>query len=191
MGEPGDPFEVASATLSPLSLRVFKLGPREVNRSPPGEFDTGTHTALTRAAYRIRSNVPIIAYQSDPLANVFSNDASLLKPTEALHIQPGALRRSYVALGWPQTIASTDDPNTNFSSRDPSDLRAFLTIVGTRDKTRIRFESSTRVLGDGPRAATRTLWSGNGLPALLPGESFEATIDAFDVVISRDGRLWR
>jgi len=85
-------------------------------------------------------------------------------------------------LGWAQTIASTDNPYTNFSPHDPTDLRAFVTIVGTRDATRIRFESTTRVLGDGPRAATRALWAGDGLPPLLPGESFETTIDAFDVV---------
>ena len=183
-GEAGHPIEVASATLAPFGLRVFKLGPREVDGSPPGEFNTGTHTAFTRGAYRITSDVPIIAYQFNPLenVNVFSNDASLLKPTEALRIQPGTLRRSYVVLGWPQTIASTDDPDTNFNSRDPTDLRAFATIVGTHEATRIRFQSSTRVLGDGPRAATRTLWAGDGLPALLPGDSFDMTIDAFDVV---------
>ncbi len=183
-GETGAPFEIAAATLAPLSLRVFKLGPREVDGSPPGEFDTGTHTARTRAAYRIRSDVPLIAYQFNPLANVdvFSNDASLLKPTEALRIQPGTLRRSYVVLGWPQTIASTDNPDTNFNPRDPVDLRSFVTIVGTRDGTTVEFATTTRVLGDGPRAASRSLWAADGLPPLEPGDTITTQIDAFDVL---------
>ena len=58
-GEANDPVLVTRATVPPLSLTVFKLGPREVDGSPPGEYDTGTHTALTRAAYRIKTSVPV------------------------------------------------------------------------------------------------------------------------------------
>jgi hypothetical protein len=148
-GGPGAPFDVAKAKIPPLSLRVFQLGPREVDGSPPGTFDTGTHTALTRHAYRIDASFPVVAYQFNPLFNaaVFSNDASLLKPVEALSVAPGELVRSYVVLGWPQTIASTDDPNTNFNPGNPIDLRAFLTIVGTRPNTKVRVESKTGIAG--------------------------------------------
>ena len=75
--------------------------------------------------------MPIVAYQFNPLenANVFSNDASLLLPTPAL-VASGL---SYVVAGWPQTIARTDDPATNFDR----DLRAFLTVVGTQNGTRV------------------------------------------------------
>ena len=38
---------------APRSLEVFKLGPREVDGSAPGKFNTGTHTALSRDAYRV------------------------------------------------------------------------------------------------------------------------------------------
>jgi len=155
-GQPNQPLGVATAKIPPLSLRVFQLGPREVDGSPPGEFNTGTHTALTRHAYRITSKFPVVAYQFNPLYNaaVFSNDASLLKPVEALVVSPGTLARSYVALGWPQTIASTDDPDTNFNPANPIDLRAFLTIVGTRDKTKVRVETRAQVIGGGPVATT-------------------------------------
>lgn len=151
-GDPNAPSSVAKAKIPPLSLRVFQLGPREVDGSPDGEFNTGTHTALTRHAYRVSSTYPVVAYQFNPLYNaaVFSNDASLLKPVEALYVAPGTLTRSYVALGWPQTIASTDDPNTNFNPSDPVDLRAFLTIVGTRPNTKVRVESRAKVIGGGP-----------------------------------------
>jgi hypothetical protein len=171
-GEPGAPIEVATAVVPPFGLEVFPLGPREVDGSPPGEYNTGSHTALTRAAYKITSDVPVVAYQFNPLenANVFSNDASLLKPVEALRNRSDALTDSYVVLGWPQTIASTDDPYTNFGSTVPQDFRAFLTIVGTRDGTRVTVTSSTRVVPGGP------------VTALAPGGVVDITLDAFDVL---------
>jgi hypothetical protein len=166
------PTVVQELTLPPLSLHTFKLGPREVDGSKPGEFDTGTGTALTRAAFRIKSSVPVVAYQFNPLenVNVFSNDASLLKPVEALSGTPGQLTESYVVLGWPQTIAATSDPSTNFDPADPTALRAFLTIVGTRPGTRVRVDSSARILGGGPVASTE------------PGGTVEMTLEPFDVL---------
>ena len=52
---------VGTARVGPRNLEIFKLGPKEVDGSAPGTFDTGTHTALTRGAYRVRSDVPIVA----------------------------------------------------------------------------------------------------------------------------------
>lgn len=172
-GDPSAPVQVAAADVPPLSLRVFKLGPREVDGSAPGEFDTGTHTALTRAAYRITSDVPVVAYQFNPLenVNVFSNDASLLKPVEALANNSGQLSNDYVVLGWPQTIASTEDPDTNFNPANPIDLRGFLTIVATRPDTTVRVEPTTRVLGDGA-----------GIAPTEPGDSLEVKLQPFDVL---------
>ena len=171
-GTDNDPVLVTRATVPPLSLTVFKLGPREVDGSPPGEYNTGTHTALTRGGYRIRTSVPVVAYQFNPLenVNVFSNDASLLKPVEALTDTPGTMRDSYVVLGWPQTIASTDDPDTNFDPNNPSDLRAFLTIVGTRNSTHVEVIPKTFVLGGGPIDDTEA------------GESIEVELQPFDVL---------
>ncbi|MEM9876120.1 MAG: IgGFc-binding protein [Myxococcota bacterium] len=153
-GVPGGPIEeveVARAVIAPLNLRVFRLGPREVDGSPPGEYGTGTHTALTRAAFRITSDFPVVGYQFNPLenVNVFSNDASLLKPVEALARDGGNVSPAYVVAGWPQTIAITDDPDTNFPG-DPINLRAFLTIVGTREETRVLVQPTTETrAGDG------------------------------------------
>jgi hypothetical protein len=170
-GAAGAPITTARATVLPLSLRVFRLGPREVDGSPPGEFDTGTHSALTRSAYRITTSVPVVAYQFNPLenVNVFSNDASLLKPAEALALAPGTLVPSYVVLGWPQTIASTDDPDTNFDPGNPLNLRAFMTVVGTRPGTHVRVTPRARILG------------GAGIPAAAAGDTIDLLIDAFDV----------
>ena len=174
-GVPGGPpvvVQVAAATVAPLGLTVLKLGPREIDGSAEGTFDTGTGTALTRHAYRLRSKVPVVAYQFNPLenVNVFSNDASLLKPVEALTYTPGAASLAYVAVGWPQTIASSDDPDTNFNPANPIDLRAFLTLVGTREATHVRVTTAARVIPGGPVADT---------PA---GGVIDVTLGAFDVL---------
>jgi hypothetical protein len=171
-GEPNQIVEVARARVGPFSQWIFRLGPREVDGSAPGTFNTGTHTALTRHAYRIRSSVPLVAYQFNPLQNVgvFSNDASLLKPVEALVPLGQDMSDAYVVLGWPQTIATTDDPRTNFDSDNPIDLRAFVTLVGTRPDTRVRIVPTARVLGGGPVEET------------LPGEPIELTLGEFEVL---------
>jgi hypothetical protein len=171
-GEENAPYEIASGLIPPLNLLVFKLGPREVDGSPDGEFNAGTHTALTRHAFKIVSNFPVVAYQFSPLenANVFSNDASLLKPREALTYEGDALVTSYVVAGWPQTIAKTDDPSTNFNPLYPINLRAFLTIVGTREATTVRVRTKAKIVGGGPVAETPI----NGM--------VEATLGPFDVL---------
>lgn len=158
---------VATARVGPRSLEVFKLGPKEVDGSAPGTFNTGTHTALSRGAYRITSDVPIVAYQFNPLenANVFSNDASLLLPTAALG--GGAGGRAYVIAGWPQTIATSENPAQNFGI----DMRGFLAIVGTTKDTRVRVTSTARIVPGGP------------LPmGVARGGEFEVTLQPFEVL---------
>lgn len=164
-GERNDPIELTTATVPALSLTVFKLGPREVDGRLSGE---ATHTALSRAAYRVRSSVPVVVYQFNPLenVNVFSNDASVLKPVEALIDRPGEMNDAYVALGWPQTIATTNEPETNFDN----DLRAFLTIVGTRPDTTVEITPTTDIVAGGP------------IDAIQAGETLEAKLEPFDVL---------
>ena len=164
-GQPPALRTVARARVLPGSLEVFRVGPREVDGSPDGEFDTGTGTALTRHAFRVRSTVPIVAYQFNPLenANGFSNDASLLLPTPAL-VASGL---SYVVAGWPQTIAHSDNPATDFGR----DLRAFLTVIGTQDHTTVRIVSAADVVAGGPVTAR-----------VSAGTPIEVTLDAFDVL---------
>lgn len=156
---------VATARVGPRNLEVFRLGPKEVDGSPPGTFDTGPGTALTRAAFRVRSDVPIVAYQFNPLenANVFSNDASLLLPTAAL----GNGAFGYVVGAWPQTIARSEDPSTNFGT----DLRAFLTLVGTAPDTNVTITTTARIVPGGP------------LPFGVPkGATFDVTLQPFEVL---------
>lgn len=172
---PSEPARVTLAAqdiVPPNNLRVFRLGPREVDGSPEGEYDTGPGTALTRHAYRIKSHVPVVAYQFNPLDNVavFSNDASLLKPVEAVTYTPGKMQLAYLVSGWPQTIAHTNDPETNFNPVNPIDLRAFTTLVATRPNTRVRFTTTTRII------------PGNDIAEQHPGDTLELTMQPFEVL---------
>lgn len=162
-GEAPKVTTVAKARVNPSNLEVFLLGPRWVDGSTDINGTGETHTAVTRHAFKITSDVPIIAYQFNPLenVNVFSNDASLLKPVEAI----GGSGR-YVAVGWPQTIARDDDPNKNFSL----DLRQFLTIVGTRENTSVTVKTTAPIVGGGPIAATAA------------GETLTYTLQPFEIL---------
>ena len=138
---------VTTRTVKPQGLEVLLLPAREVDGSAAGKFNTGGGTAVTPNAYKIESSVPIIAYQFNPLSNVgvFSNDASLLVPTPALTTdttnESGA---GYLVLSWPQTIATSNDPKTNFGEN----LRAFLTVVGTRKDTEVKIKLNPETIAD-------------------------------------------
>jgi hypothetical protein len=157
---------IATAVIAAQNLEVFKLGPREVDGSADGTFNTGTGTALTRHAFKVTSNFPIVAYQFNPLenVNVFSNDASQLLPVSGLNVGIG---RAYVVPGWPQTIAVSGDPATNFGLN----LRAFLAIIATRPDTHVHMRTAARVIPGGP--------FGSGIEK---GASADATLQPFEVL---------
>ncbi len=174
VGQPQNLRVVATATIPAGSLEVFKLGPREVDGSPSGEFNTGSGTALTRHAYRVRASMPIVAYQFNPLenVNVFSNDASQLLPVSALTATTGG--SSYVVDGWPQTIATSEIPSQNFGL----DLRAFIAIVATRPDTHVHVETTARIIPGGP------LTSG-----IAQGASTDITLQPFEVLNLESGEF--
>ena len=164
-GEPEQIRQVAEAHLARVvgggDLAIINLDPREVDGSTDPRLNNGPGTFLSSRAYHIRSTAPIIAYQFNPLDNVdvFSNDASLLLPT-------GSLDRDYAVLSWPQTLARTEDANTNGGLN----LRAFLTIVGVSEDTGVSVKVTTGVI------------PGGGIPAAQPGDTLTFTIGPFDVV---------
>jgi hypothetical protein len=168
-GEPARAVEVSRSLVPPGDLEVFALPRREVDGSTPDGYNDGTHTAVSSNAYRVTASRPIIAYQFNPLDNVdvFSNEASLLLPTSAIG-------SNYTVVGWPQTIGDSDEPSQDFdSTTSDEDLRAFLTVVGTRDGTRLTIDLGpdvVRVLGAGP------------IPESGPGDSLVLDIGPFDVV---------
>lgn len=140
-----------------------------VSRGSSGMND-GTHSRVSSQAYRVRSVLPIIAYQFNPLDNVgvFSNDASLLLPTSAIGPR-------YTVVGWPQTIANGDDPERDFDpTRDDEDLRATLTIIGTADGTDVNIRLGRRVV--------KLVGYEDLIPEVGGDADFSLTIDAFDVI---------
>jgi hypothetical protein len=161
-GMPARPSMVASAVIAPMDLEVFPLPAREVDCSAPGTFNTGTGTCLSSQAYHITSTIPVIAYQFNPLSNeqVFSNDASLLVPTNSL-------AGDYVAISWPQTIADTASPDTDIGI----DLRTFMTVVGTRENTHVQVTPTAHVIPGGP------------IPSgAEPGTPIDVVLGPFDVL---------
>ena len=157
---------VATAVVAPQNLEVFKLGPREVDGSADGTFNTGTGTALTRHAFKVTSTFPIVAYQFNPLdnVNVFSNDASQLLPVSGLNVGIG---RAYVVPSWPQTLAVSAVPGGNAGI----ELRAFLAIVATRPDTHVHLKTTARVIPGGPFATGIDL-----------GGGADATLQPFEVL---------
>jgi hypothetical protein len=158
----GEAFTVEGPfTVAPGDLEIVDLDPRELDGSTSPEANDGPGTFVSHHAYRISSSSPLVAYQFNPLENVgvFSNDASLLLPTEAL-------ADKYMVLSWPQTLAVTADPETNGGIH----LRAFLTIVGIEDDTAVTIALDTDTI------------AGGGLPAHTAGETIEVTLDRYQVL---------
>jgi hypothetical protein len=153
-------------------LRPTDVGARDCRcrSSATGSgMNDGTHSALTAHAYRVRSGLPIVAYQFNPLDNVgvFSNDASLLLPTSGIG-------RRYTVVGWPQTIANSEIASEDFDpSRSDEDLRAFLTIVGTEERTHVTITLGPQV---------RNVVGVGGYPNGMPGDVWEFDLGDFDVI---------
>lgn len=176
-GQAAMPREIASQTILPGDLEVFPLPRREVDGSSARGVNDGTHSAVTSNAYRIRSNLPIIAYQFNPLSNagVFSNDASLLLPTSAID-------GKYTVVAWPQTIADDKsmNPDRDFDlSNSGEDLRAFLTIIGTQINTTVHVKL-------GPQTFRTVQFPPDSDTPLIPlaggGDQFSIDVGPFDVI---------
>jgi hypothetical protein len=162
------PVGVLSRVVPPLDHEEIELPRREVDGPADG---APTHTALTAHAYRITTSHPVAIVQANPLeAAGFSRDTSLLLPSEMLGSRT-------TVLGWPQTIADGDTPETDFDpSVEDEDLRAFLAIVGTVDGTRVSIRLGR--LG----GALAAVVPGGPVPELRGGDTLEVVLGAFDVL---------
>ncbi len=95
-----------SQTVPSGGLHTFSL-PRAMVQG------TGVSSAST---YLVQSDGPIVAYQFNPLQNVYTNDASLLLPKQTLGTD-------YFVMSYEQAYASV--------------LRGFVTVVATEDDTEV------------------------------------------------------
>lgn len=118
---------IDSGPVPASTMRVFSLP--SLNITPGVTSDDGT-------AYRIESDVPIVAYQFQPLDNsspVYSNDATILFPT---HVLGG----DYSAITGDATLVSDD----GFSSSDDN-TGAFVSVVATEDATTVTLYPTTQL----------------------------------------------
>ncbi len=161
-GMPVHTSRVAMAVIPPRDLEIFNLPYRGVNCASSAELDDGSGTCLSSHGYRVTSTYPVIAYQFNPLdnVNVFSNDASLLIPSNSV-------QGSYRVLGWPQNFVRS----TNMDINSEVDARAFVSIVGTAPNTHVQVTPQADIVSGGPLTAIQHA----GVP-------FTATLGPFDVL---------
>ncbi len=168
VGQPAQIKVFKTLTLAPGQLANQLMPSREVDGSvKPGE-GVPPGTWLSSNAFRIRSTAPIVVYQFNTATNSFSNDASLLLPTNALGTQ-------YRVLGWPTAnpieIALPGVPDIP-SIPD----HTYITVVGVVPDTHVKIQPTWRVQAGGPIALTQ------------PGQVIEATLQPFDVLnLESDG----
>jgi hypothetical protein len=138
---------VEEAILPPLGLHIFNVPRRDVEG-----------TILAPLAYRVKSSIPIIAYQFNPLDNeeVFSNDASLLLPSHVVGDE-------YLVMTREQSFDR---------------LRGYLTVVGINDEPTNVSVTVSAPTSSGPIGE---------VPALEAGETYTVTLNAFDVLSLQTG----
>lgn len=148
---------VASVTIAGNSVELVPLPTREVS-GLGSDMGPPSRSVLSNLAYRITTDLPVVAYQFNPVQNagIYSDDASLLVPVHSLD-------ESYVAIGWPGRGA--DGPLSI-----PADNRSFLTVVAGSGPTRVRVVPSCAVM------------AGDGVPAIAAGEPYEVQLDELGVL---------
>ncbi len=169
-GRVGDPMSetlVTSVTIQPQDLVQIDLPQLEVDGCM-GQHGTyvlgsGSGTFVSPHAYRILSNGPVVAYQFNPIIQQFSNDASILIPTQALG------SRHYV-MGYP--TANPCEPIMPMTSIPD---HAAVTIIGVEDNTTVTVTTTHAIMASAGD-------SGLAIPQTARGEVLEFTVNRYDVV---------
>lgn len=139
--------EVVRREVAPGELSIFELANR--NMGGAGTFWT---------AYRIESNVPIIAYQFNPLDNVdvFSNDASLLLPSNTFGKEYFVMSRFEILGGGPVG--------------DLLPYRGEISIVAAAAQTNVTIV---------PTARTQ---AGANMATMMPGQRYTYALEPYQVL---------
>jgi hypothetical protein len=159
VGQPLQLKVVTQVSVKPNDLQKIVLPTRELDCGVKPNDYKSPGTCLSSRAYRITSSAPIIVYQFNVFTNSFSNDASLLLPTNAL----GRIHR---VIGW---VAGHPVP-INFPGVGLIVDRSFVTVVGTKPGTNVTIRPTWRIKGNAP------------IPAAKVGEDITVTIGPFDVL---------
>ncbi len=173
--DPGQGLElekIDEADVAPGALHVFELPRRDVDGDDvTPNVDDGPQTWLSSRAFRITSDLPVVAYQFNTLDQQYSNDASLLLPTSGLG-------KDYRVV--------TYDPSTpmgEFMGLAMPANRGYVTILGVEDGTEVTV------------TVTADIRAGEGVPeisngvGIYGGTSATFTINRFDV-LNLETMLW-
>lgn len=157
---PGQPIQTkvfGQLTVKAGKLQEIDLGSRELDCGVKANDYGSPGTCLSSQAFHIVSSSPLVVYQFNTLKNSFSNDASLLLPTNAL----GKVHR---VINW---SAGHPAPIMGFPYIVD---RSYVTIVGTKPNTQVTVHPTWRIKGNPPIAPT------------APGGTIQVTLGPFDVL---------
>jgi hypothetical protein len=163
VGQPPSPKALGQVSVPPGTLKTIKLPTRELDCGAKPNDMAAPGTCLSSNAYRVVSSAPVVVYQFNVFENAFSNDASLLLPTNALG-------KFYRILGW----GAGHPVKIDFPGLPPIISRAYITVVGSQPDTKVTIKPTSRT------HANTT--SSPPIPTIQPGETVEFTIGPFDVI---------
>ncbi|MBM4359962.1 MAG: IgGFc-binding protein [Deltaproteobacteria bacterium] len=159
-------LEVGPGQLLALNMPTAEVtGQTPQTKEPPGPPGTFTSTN----AFRIRSTAPIVAYQFNVFTNSYSNDATLLLPTNGLG-------KVYRVLGYP-----TANPIALFPDLLPTPPgipdRSHVTVVAVEPDTEVTLVAGTTTAGNE-----------QGFAPMKKGDSRTVKLGAFEVFnLASDG----
>jgi hypothetical protein len=144
----------SQADVGPMSLHTFNLPDYHMNSSG----------LMPKGSYKVVSDVPIIAYQFNPVdgASSYLSDASMLIPVASLAL-------TYDVVGWKQSCTAgglMDDCD--------GDMRAYFTVVATVDGTVVTVEPAVAPLAGGVVPGTGAPFTVN----MNDGDVLEVQTDA-------------
>ncbi len=169
-GEPPQLKLIETKEIPHGSLALINLPMREVDCTEWYKDSTGkmrrkddSKSCLSSRAFRIKSTVPVIAYQFNPIINDSSNGASLLIPKNGLDTE-------YRVLGWSTSNPVGMDMPGMVMEGIPDAMN--VTVVGIEENTQVEVVVAHNIVAspDGK------------IPAANKGEKVTVTLGPFDVL---------
>jgi len=162
--DPGEALDlqlVEETDIAEGDLYIFNLPRRDVDgENVTKHIDDGPQTWYSSRAFRITSSIPVVAYQFNPINQMFSNDASLLLPTSGIG-------KDHLILGYP--------PSGPFEYMIGGKLEGprnhgYITVLGVEEDTLVKITPTFEIM------------AGEGIDKIEKGTTAEFTIGPFDVL---------